>query len=62
MKANNMDKQLRIDVNKLDCSINLVLEILEESQFYCDADADFIESVYHMQEQISTWQERSNYI
>ena len=58
----NLDKQIRKDVNALDLAINLLLENLEDSATECELNQTLLDSVYEMQNAISEWQEDKKYI
>jgi len=58
----NINKEVRTDVNSLDCAINLLLESLEESSIDCEIDQVLLDQVYEIQNSISEWQQDKNYI
>tara|TARA_R110000744_G_scaffold122155_1_gene227104 strand:+ start:1643 stop:1825 length:183 start_codon:yes stop_codon:yes gene_type:complete len=58
----NLDKQIRKDVNSLDLAINLLLENLEDSATECNMNESLLDYVYLMQNAINEWQEDKKYI
>jgi len=58
----NINKEIRTDVNSLDCAINLLLENLEETSIDCGIDQALLDQVYEIQNSISEWQEDKKYI
>jgi len=58
----NINKEIRTDVNSLDCAINLLLENLEETAMDCEIDQILLDQVYEMQNSISEWQQDKKYI
>tara|TARA_R110002072_G_scaffold1545_1_gene12844 strand:+ start:393 stop:575 length:183 start_codon:yes stop_codon:yes gene_type:complete len=58
----NVNKEIRTDVNSLDCAINLLLENLEETAFECEIDQVFLFQIYEIQNSISEWQQNKKYI
>jgi len=56
------NKEIRTDVNSLDCAINLLLENLEETAMGCEIDQILLDQVYEMQNSISEWQQDKKYI
>ncbi len=58
----NINKEVRTDVNSLDCAINLLLESLEESSMDCEIDQVLLDQVYEMQNAITEWQQDKKYI
>jgi len=58
----NTNKEIRTDVNNLDCAINLLLENLEETSMDCEIDQTLLDQVYEMQNAITEWQQDKNYI
>ncbi len=45
----NINKEIRSDVNSLDCAINLLLENLEETSMDCEIDQTLLDQVYEIQ-------------
>jgi len=58
----NINKEIRTDVNSLDCAINLLLENLEETSMDCEIDQVLLDQVYEMQNAITEWQQDKKYI
>ena len=58
----NINKEIRSDVNSLDCAINLLLENLEETSMDCELDQTLLDQVYEIQNSISEWQQDKKYI
>tara|TARA_R110001632_G_scaffold140378_1_gene256375 strand:- start:194 stop:376 length:183 start_codon:yes stop_codon:yes gene_type:complete len=58
----NINKEIRSDVNSLDCAINLLLENLEETSMDCEIDQTLLDQVYEIQNSISEWQQDKKYI
>jgi len=58
----NINKEIRTDVNNLDCAINLLLENLEEASMDCEIDQTLLDQVYEMQSAITEYQQDKNYI
>ena len=58
----NLEKEIRTDVNALDMAINLLLENLEDLSTECELNQTLLDSVYEMQNAISEWQEDKKYI
>jgi len=58
----NINKEIRSDVNSLDCAINLLLENLEETSMDCEIDQTLLDQVYEMQNAITEYQQDKNYI
>ena len=58
----NINKEIRSDVNSLDCAINLLLENLEEASMDCEIDQTLLDQVYEMQNAITEWQQDKKYI
>jgi len=58
----NINKEIRTDVNSLDCAINLLLENLEETSMDCEIDQILLDQVYEMQSAITEWQQDKKYI
>jgi len=58
----NINKEIRTDVNNLDCAINLLLENLEETSMDCEIDQTLLDQVYEMQSAITEWQQDKKYI
>jgi len=58
----NINKEIRTDVNNLDCAINLLLENLEETSMECEIDQTLLDQVYEIQNSISEWQQDKKYI
>jgi len=58
----NINKEIRTEVNSLDCAINLLLENLEETSMDCEIDQILLDQIYEMQNSITDWQQDKNYI
>ncbi len=58
----NINKEIRTDVNNLDCAINLLLENLEEASMDCEIDQTLLDQVYEMQNAITEYQQDKKYI
>ena len=56
----NINKEIRSDVNSLDCAINLLLENLEETSMDCEIDQTLLDQVYEIQSEIDKMQGSKN--